>query len=342
MEEENQTAPSAEASVSEPMSFDSALSILNQADEAPVEENTAASEAPAGGETDVEAEQAEAPATEQETEAAPEAETEDDFVHGNHRTRLRDGTVTTVGELKKLADEAKELKAKLPTLEAREREFEQKAQAIAAQEQLFTQTINQAKAVLQANFPPKPDIEAYNRGEIDIITYTEQKARWDNAVEKWQTLNRAEQAKAQQAEREKAELAKKQEDEFKQVKAQEFERLTEFVPELKTQEGFKAFREDILTHAPKEYGFSAEEIGNWVDHRSLRVLKDAIAYRKLQAEKAKVAEKVKNVPPVQVQAPGRRVSPAEKQAQEVKTGFERLRKTASFNDALAILNQHDL
>ena len=333
MEDENQSVPSAEVSASEPMSFDSALSILNEAD-TPVEETSAATEAPEGEEAVVEADQAEP--SPDEAEAAPEADTEaPEFLHGNARTRLRDGSEVTIGELKKAYDEAKEYRVKQAEFDAKRQEFEAKQTQIAAKEQQFTQAIQQAQAVLRANFPPKPDYAAVERGEVDIITYQEQVAKYNNAAEKWQGLERARIQQAQEAQqREQAAT--------QQRIQQEIQLLKDAVPETRTEEGFKAFREEILTYAPKEYGFSAEEIGNLGDHRHLRVLKDAIAYRKLQAEKAKVAAKVKDVPPVQVQAPGRRVSPAEKQAQEVKTGFERLRKTASFNDALAILNQHDL
>jgi hypothetical protein len=334
MEEETNVAASAEVSANEPMSFDSALSILNQADEAPVEEQTAAPEQAEAEETGDEADKAEAP-EQQETDAAPDADTDADepYAHGNARTRLRDGTVTTVGELKKAAEQAKEYQRQLQERETRDREFEQRQAQIAAQEQFFTNTVNQAKAILQANIPPLPDEKLIEQG--DSFTYMEQKARRDAWELKWRQLDHAQKVQAQQADQ-------KRQDEIKQRVAQELQLLKDAVPETRTDEGFKAFRDEILTHAPKEYGFSAEEITNLGDHRALRVLKDAIAYRKLQADKAKAMEKAKAAPPVQqtaqVQAPGRRVSPAEKQAQTVKSGFETLRKTGSFDDALRILN----
>ncbi len=336
MEEETQSVASAEVSASEPMSFDSALSILNQADEPAPEANTAASEASADEGTDVEAEQAEVSADEQETEADTTADTEPELVlHGNAKTRLRDGREVTIADLKKRFEKAEEYEARLPQFETRERELEQKAQAIAAQEQLFTQTIQQAQNVLRSKAPPKPDYAAYERGEVDIITFTEQQAKWNAFANEWQGLERARLAHAQETERKQAETKQ-------QRIVQEVQRLKEAAPELATEEGFGAFRTDVLNYGTKAYGYSAEELGNQDDHRFMLMARDAIAYRKLQADKAKVAAKVKDVPPVTVQAPGRRVTPAEKQAQEVKTGFDRLRKTASFNDALAILNQHDL
>jgi hypothetical protein len=333
MENEDHNVPSAEVSANEPMSFDSALSILNEADEAPVEETSAATEAPAGEEAVDEADQAEP--SQDEAEAASDAEPEAELVlHGNAKTRLRNGQEVTIGDLKKRWEEAEEYKARLPEFETRQREIEQKAQAIAAQEQLFTRTIQQAQNLLRAKAPPKPDYAAYQRGEIDILTFTEQQANWTAFANEWQGLEQARQAHTQETERKQAETKQ-------QRIAQERQRLIDAVPEFKTEEGFNAFRSDVLTHGTKDYGFSAEELGSLDDHRVLRVMKDAIAYRKLQADKAKVAAKVANVPPVQVQAPGRRVSPAERQAADVKTGFNRLRQTRSIDDAVAILNQLD-
>ena len=326
MSDEPENVASAEVSAPEPVTIDSALETLNAQDETPV-----ATE-PAEAEPEVEETEKAEPSTE-EAEASPDADPDaPEYLHGNARTRLRDGSEVTIGELKKAYDEAKEYRVKQTEFETRQRDFETKQAQIAAQETYFTQTINQAKAVLQANFPPKPDYAAVERGELDEFTFTVQKAKYDNAVEKWQGLQRAEQTKAQQAE-----AARQQE--HKAYVAKEYELLQEKIPELRTEEGRKAFKAEVMDIATKEYDFGADELANMTDHRALRVLKDAIAYRKLQAAKPKALDKVKDVPPVQVQAPGRRVAPAEKHGDAVKQGFERLRKTGSFDDALAILNQ---
>jgi hypothetical protein len=327
METEEQTVPSAEASANEPMSFDTALDTLNALDNEP-EQQTADPE-PAAAEPEVDqADEADTPDV--ETEADPDADPETELVlHGNAKTRLRNGQEVTIAELKKRWDEAEEYKAQQSEFETRAREFEQKQQAIAAQENYFTQTVAQAKAVLQANFPPKPDEALLEQG--DTFSYMEQKAKYDAAVEKWRRLDHAQKVQAQQSEQRQAEARQQQ-------LAREVELLKEALPETRTDEGFKAFKTELLTHAPKEYGISAEELANLGDHRVLRVLKDAIAYRKLQAEKPKAMEKAKAAPPVQVQSPGRRVSTAEKQASTVKQGLDRLRSTGSFDDALSILN----
>jgi hypothetical protein len=328
MENEEQNVPSAEASAPEPVTFDSALAQLNAADESPAEQ-TAAPETAEAEETGVQADQAD---TSDQEAATPDADTEaDDYAHGNARTRLRDGTVTTVGELKKAAEQAKELQRQIQEREARDSEFEQRQAQIAAKEQVFTTTIQQAQAVLRANFPPKPDYTAVQRGDVDIITFNEQQAAWNHAVEKWNAL--------EGARRKVEEEAKQKQDETTQQKIrQEMDVLTSRAPEFKDRDFAQSFRAETIKTATEHYGATEQQVLGVNEAWMALALKDALAYRKLQADKAKVAEKVKDVPPVQVQAPGRRASPAEKQAATVKTGFERLRSTGSFDDALNILN----
>jgi hypothetical protein len=170
------------------------------------------------------------------------------------------------------------------------------------------------------------------RGEIDVITYTEQKARWDAAAEKWQTLSRAEMQAKQKAEEEsKAETQKRIADET---------RLFIDRADLKTPEAQKAFADDVLKIGQEHYGFTPQDLAQKMDHRDLLVLKDAIAWRKLQADKPKALEKVKDVPPVQVQAPGRRVSAPERAAQAVSDKLAAARRSGglSMADALSLIN----
>jgi hypothetical protein len=275
-----------------------------------------------------------ADAPEPEADATPEADPEaPEFLHGNARTRLRDGSEVTIGELKKAYDEAKEYRVKQAEFDAKRQEFEAKQTQIAQQEQYFQQTIQQAKQVLQANFPPKPDYSALERGEIDVITYTEQKARWDAAAEKWQSLSRAEQVAKQKAEEDsKAETQKRI--------ADETQRFLDRSPDMKTREAQKAFADDVLKIGQDHYGFTPQDLAQKMDHRDLLVLKDAIAWRKLQADKSKALEKAKDAPPVQVQSPSRRVSAPERAAQNVSEKLAAARRSGglSMADALSLIN----
>jgi hypothetical protein len=320
LEPELNAAPAGE-SEPENTSFDHALGLLNdQEDTTPAEPTPSADEPEVEEAEPAEAEPAEAP--------EPDDEPEEEILHGNHKTRLRDGTVVAIADLKKAYDEAKDYRAKQADYEAKANEVAAKQAQIAQQEQFFTQTVQHAKALLERSMPPEPDVALR---DSDPFEYFIQKDKRDQAVLEWRRLDHAQRVQAQKAEADRAEQARQQ-------VAREMELLKDAVPELRTDEGFKAFKEEVLTYAPKEYGFTPQELAELSDHRALRVIKDAIAYRKLQADKAKVAEKVKNVPPVTVTPPGRRTGNDEAKAAKVKGSLEKLRTTGSFDDALSILN----
>jgi hypothetical protein len=257
-------------------------------------------------------------------EGDTDAPSEGDYVHGNARTRLRDGTAVTVGELKKLADEAREFKRRESEFEAQRQEFQNRSAQIAQHEQLFAQTINQAIAALHATLPPEPDATLR---ESDPIAYFLQKDAYDSKVGEIARLNQAQQAMAGQA-------AAEQADQFQKYIKQEQARLFEKVPELRNEAKRREFYGDMLSHA-KYYDFSEQEINNVHDSRTMRLIKDAIAYRKLQAAKPKVAEKTQNARPVV--RPGERVAPTTAVAQKHKALFERARKTRSIDDVGALL-----
>jgi hypothetical protein len=260
-----QTAASAESGDTENSSFDHALGLLNDQEETtPPAEPTPSEDEPEVEEADT------AEADEAEATPEPDDEPEEEVLHGNAKTRLRDGTVVAIADLKKAYDEAKEYRAKQSDYEAKAKEFEAKQATITQQEQFFTQTVQHAKTILEASMPPEPD-EALR--EADPIEYFLRKDARDRKILEWRRLDHAQKVQAQKAEAERTEQVRSQ-------VAREMELLKDAIPELRTDEGFKAFKDDVLTYAPKEYGFSPQELAELSDHRALRVIKDAIAYRK--------------------------------------------------------------
>ena len=81
----------------------------------------------------------------------------------------------------------------------------------------------------------------------------------------------------------------------------------------------------------KNYGFSNEELGNVYDYRLVRMMKDAAAYRDLQAQKSVVTKKVQEAP----RMPSRQNAPANERADKAldnrfKTGRAKLNDLAAF------------
>ncbi len=262
----------------------------------------------------------------EEDDAQAEETGEDSFVHGNARTRLRDGTEVSVGELKKLADEAKEYRRRESEFVTVQRQVEQRAAQAAQQEQVFAATISQAIAALQGALPPEPDPALR---ETDPIDYFLKK---DQRESKLLEINRMQAAQNQAHQRAQAEQAQHFQAKLKTEQAALYERAPELSDETKRRE----FYNDMITSG-KHYGFSENEMNDVHDHRVMLMVKDALAYRKLQAGKPKAMEKAKSAIPVA--KPGVRTTSNERISQKHKGLFERARKTRSIDDVGALLSE---
>ena len=89
--------------------------------------------------------------------------------------------------------------------------------------------------------------------------------------------------------------------------------------------------EKIYGATNKNYGFSQEELGNVYDHRLVTMMRDAAAYRDLQAQKATVTKKVQDAP----RMPSKQSSPAQERHEQAltnrfKTGRAKLNDLAAF------------
>lgn len=105
---------------------------------------------------------------------------------------------------------------------------------------------------------------------------------------------------------------------------------------LKAMPDFNAEKATAIRESAKSYGFSDDELSGVTDPRMVKVLADAMAYQKLQAEKVNVTKKVQGKPPV--------VKPGAKdtnQAVKVKSKEMRsqLKKTGRMEDAAAIFER---
>jgi hypothetical protein len=335
MTEETNTAPA--AAESGPLTESAAAALLAEYGDEPEQQaptvDTARTRSNEAEEAAVRAEaelsgtaESEASAEEEATEA--EETSVDDWVHGNARTRLRDGSEITVGELKKLADEAKEFKRRDSEFAAIQRDVQAKAAQVAQQEQLFAATIQQAITALQHTLPPEPDPKLR---ETDPIDYFLKKDQRDSKMAELHRLQSAQQYAAAQAQAQQAQ-------QFQTVLKNEQTKLYEQAPDLADEGKRRTFYGDLIS-AGKHYGFSDDEMNSIHDHRVMLMAKDAIAYRKLQAAKPKAMEKAKAATPVS--KPAARVSSNERVSAKHKALFERARKTRSVDDFGALLAEID-
>lgn len=259
---------------------------------------------------------------ETEDDDAPETE-RGRYVAHNGRVKLADGSESTVSDL--IAGNLKNADATRKWQEAAEirRTAETRSAAIEASEKQIEQQREQMSALLKSIIPEAPDATMLQTDPMGYMTQKAQRDQWVNYLNQFdadqQRTVQERQAKA--AEEEKAKGAK------------EWGTLLEKAPDLRDQKKADRFVKDALEHG-QSYGFTREEVGRiGLDHRQALVLKDAIAWRKLQASKASVQKKVEGRPPVT--KGGKRLNPSEHRARTASDALTRLKETGSVADATA-------
>jgi hypothetical protein len=314
MEPENNAAPEG---VSEPTPApaaapqDTSIHAIARLMEAPREKPEAAAaaeEAPVESAPDESAEPTpeegnEQPAPEAEPEATPEPE--ETFVHGNAKTRLRDGTTVAVSDLKKAFDELKDYRARVPDLSAYEQQMRAAAAQIAQQQQHLQQVLPAAIEAQRSRIPPPPDPSLL---QTDPIAHYEQEVEHRKALYKLQELQAAAAAQHQHA-------AKRQQEQFNSYVAEQKQKLYEKLPDLSSPQRRDEVYKGFIDTA-NEFGFSKDEVDAVYDHRLLHMVHTLAAeraeLRKIKAERAKQTAIVKaKTPAVPAATPQRRVSTQE-------------------------------
>ena len=257
--------------------------------------------------------------------AEPEEPKTPAYVPPEAKVKLPDGSEATVDEL---------IKGNL-----RDRDYRQKTQAVAAEKQAIQAKASEVQALektlaedrdwtiqlIQSLMPQRPDPAMYTH---DPIGFGEQDLAYRTRKEQLDYL-------LHQAQQTKQRSATEQQEAEKTTRATEWQATLEKMPELKDGTRLKAFVDDIQQHVP-DYGYSPQEIAQiGMDHRVVLVLKDAIAYRKLQANKPKAAAKVEGRPPVQ--RGGTRPTPEVSRAKETRAAMDRLKSSGSLKDGVAAL-----
>lgn len=116
--------------------------------------------------------------------------------------------------------------------------------------------------------------------------------------------------------------------------ASEREKLFEAIPDWRDEAKFLSAVKKMSDEATA-YGFNPEELAGISDHRMIRVLNDAIAYRELQKAKPAIAKKVAEAKPAL--KPGSKPDKARETDAERQKQRARLKQTGSIADAAALI-----
>jgi hypothetical protein len=256
------------------------------------------------------------------------------FAADNAKVRITnpDGTVEIVSVADLKNGNLRDRDYRQKTMEAAEvrKTYEAKSSAVEQREKQLEEQRDYVISLVKSILPPQPDpAKADPRSpSYDPAGYQAEEV----AYRSWAShLTHLETEKQRTEQERQAKTA----DETKERVVKEWNTALEKLPELKDAKRLEAFGKDTLKFGA-EYGYTPQEIANiHHDHRQLLVIKDAIAWRKLQAAKAKIPEKIKGKPPVQ--KGGTRLDPSQSKARDSRVAMDALNKTGRFSDGVAAL-----
>ncbi len=292
-----------------------------------------------GETTETEGEQ---PEETEETPTEEEPEQEQDgpqgyesgkFASDTANVRLKDGTVISVQDLKRgylsqasFTRGTQENARERETLTSQKAEIEQHARTLQAERDFLLRASQQFLPQ-----PPDQSLLDQTSASYDPIRYMTLKADYDNKVGALSQLQYAAQVEQTRA-------IQEQQRQQKDLRDKEAQRLLEAMPELKKPEVYNKFWADAVD-TMEEYGFSAEDLSNAIDHRLYRVYRDLAAYRRARKNLPTVKQTVQSKP---VLTGTRRMDPKAKTSREQTARAEQLRKTGTFEAGVGALMDLDL
>ena len=218
----------------------------------------------------------------------------------------------TLSQLKQSAAGQGYIQQKMRENAEQAKQLEQQKAHLAQQQQQVLQIAQQVQqGGLQAPTPPSKELL-----ESDPIGYMEEKVKYDEAVQEYNTkVGQIRQLQQQQQQQTEAQ---------RQAYLQEQARLlADAIPDIVHPEKGDVIKKGLM-ETGVAYGFSEQEMANVADHRYIRALNDARKWRELQANKVKAKQKGSNVKPVVKAGAKRRSDGAatrrKQQAKAMKSG----------------------
>lgn len=207
---------------------------------------------------------------------------------------------------------------------AQKKQAEEVYSALLAERQ---QLVDMYQQMQQGQFLSKPNPPSEELLAEDPIGYIEEKARYDKAVEQYNQQQGKMSEIMQQSEqaRERAVQAYLQ---------QEMQSLANVIPEFSDAQKASKLKNKLIDGGQNHYGYTADEIGQIMDHRAIRVLNDAIKYREIVAGKSKAEQKAKGAKPVIKPGAKKAQNPSRKLRDKQKAKFK---TSGRIEDALSLI-----
>ena len=218
----------------------------------------------------------------------------------------------------------------------RQQDYTKKTQALAARENEAVQFLTQKHEEIRSQYLSQAELSRAAIVQMAGIKSEDDMAALANSdPSAWV----AESQRQRQIGNYLSQLNQQIEGEKQQAKAQE-EQRTQQQRQKQFSETWEALSKDgidkpklakIYGDATDKYGFSNEELATIYDHRMVRVLKDAVAYQALKAQKPAVMQKAQNAP----RMPSRQTPPEQQRRDQAlenrfKSGRAKLNDLAAF------------
>lgn len=224
----------------------------------------------------------------------------------------------------------------LPNAVMRQKDYSRKTQALAERESQAVQFLAQKHEEVRSQYLQQAELTraaivnmAGIKSEAEMAQLANSDpAAWVAEQQRQQQIGKYLQTLDQQiqGERQAAEQQARQRSEAE--KAQQYQKTWEVLEQQKIDKPKLA---EIYSKVNKTYGFTDAELGNVYDHRIVLMMKDAAAYRELQAKKPEVTKKAESAP----RMPTRQASPAQERRdqqleQKFKSGRAKLADLAAY------------
>jgi hypothetical protein len=281
---------------------------------------------------DEEEEEGEEPDEDEETDEVEETEESDEVtlytvkVNGEDTEVSEDELIRGYSRHSDYTKKTQELAEDRRNAEAAQAQYQAEISALQQERQQYAEALSQVIQSSMAGLDQYSNIDWPTLKEEDPIEYITKRDEYREIQERVRQNQYQAQQVQQQQESEMQEVKKR-------VLKEEHGKLVAAVPEWGEPAGQKKLATDLRAYAINQ-GYSTEEIGGLVDHRSLIVLMKAKKYDALQKADVK-SKKVKNKPKVVRAGTGAKKSQEAKSQR--KAQMKRLQGSGHLDDASALL-----
>tara|TARA_Y100000310_G_scaffold56219_1_gene51525 strand:+ start:694 stop:1740 length:1047 start_codon:yes stop_codon:yes gene_type:complete len=267
---------------------------------------------------------------EEEAEESDEEEEEDPLyavtVNGEEHEVTFDELLRGYSRQSDYTRKTQELSTERKQMEELQQQYTSEVSQIQSERQQYMENLQQILQNSAGEMEKFTNVDWASLKESDPIEYVTKKEELREAQEKVQTFKN-EQELVRQKQYQDAELMRKT------IMTEEHGKLVSALPDWGDPDKQKKIASDIKAYGLTQ-GFTQEELGSLIDHRSVLVLIKALKYDTMQSSDVK-SKKLKNKPKVIRSGKGRSSSQAEKGKRTAQ--MKRLRGTGHIDDASALL-----